>query len=315
MVYVLRRNPLVRFLLELWWLPVLGPLLLWIFLARYVSGWLPYPGWVPVVYGAALAGIVGTACLNAAVAGLREDLRHRRARHRFLCPHCLRFSELRFACRACGAEVEPLIVHTHGAYVNDCAQCGAHLFSREEASGQGVQACCGYCSRVCEREVHHERQVRVVGVLRESDFTAFCAALGVPPERTRGGIDRAYYDDGVRLTFVLCLARLPGFVDLLPATHALWSVERIWLDGNDVEPLKLGEAVDRFLHRAGLTGAQRQAIRVYVGGEARDPALDRFLAARFGRVDRGIAPTEMVGADGTRLPAPRERAGAIGKGG
>jgi hypothetical protein len=255
---------------------------------------------VPVGYAAVLTGIVAAAGLHAAGAALREGLRHTSSDHRFLCPHCLRFGEYRFACGACGRAVDALTVHTYGAYVNDCPHCGVLLFSRDGESGVGVQAGCQHCARVCERQIYHEREVAVVGALRESDFAALCSAIGARPERTRGGIHAGCHDDGARLTYLLSLGNLPTFAAALPGAHALWAVERIWVDGNDVEPLKLGEAVDRFLQQTRLSAAGRQALAICVGGDAPSGASHRLLAARFGAVVDHVTPGHLIDAGAPR---------------
>jgi hypothetical protein len=314
MLCALLRNPLLRLLFQLWWLPVLASPILLVLIGAWAPWPLPHPGWVTIAYGAALAGMVGVACLHAGDAAVRERLRHELAGHRFLCPHCLHFGEIRFGCAACGREVEACHVHTRGAYVNDCAHCGAVLFSREGESGQGVAAWCRRCKRTCEREVHHERQVRVVGALRENDFVAACAAVGVQPVQSRSGIRVGCHDDGACFTLLFCLGDLPSFAGMLPHTHAFWSVEQIWLDGNDVEPLRLGETVDRFLHRTGLLAARRRTVAIGIGGDAPD-ATRRLLAARFGPVVCHVAPTEWVAPGAPGVLSPRERAVAIGKGG
>jgi hypothetical protein len=93
---------------------------------------------------------------------------------------------------------------------------------------------------------------------------------------------------------------------MLSGTHALWAVERIWLDGSDVEPLGVGEAVDRFLHRTGLSGTRRQAISICVSENAPEATL-RLLTARFGAVACGVAPADLIGADAPHERAPAKR--------
>lgn len=295
MIRTLARNPLLRTLTQNWWLPVLVAPLFSVFLGFTLPVAGALAAMMPLIYGAAVVGIASAACAHGGIAALREAWRHERQGHRFLCPHCLRFGEFRFACWACGHEVDPLIVHTRGAYVNDCAECGARLCARDGKLETAVQAFCRHCSRACEREIHHERRVRVIGTLRESDFTTVCDAIGVEPARTLGGIDRGGYDDGERMTFVLSLAKLPGFAAMLPDAHALWSIEQLWLDGSDGKSLDLGEASDRFLHRSGLSEARRQRLTVTVGGTVPDGPARRLLNARFGKVVYRVPPAALVG--------------------
>lgn len=307
MMSALFRNPLLRLMIQLWWLPILAaPVAHAIFRPWLPMLLLPHPAWAPLLYGALLLGIAGKACLHAASATVREHLRHEEAGHRFLCPHCLRFGEYCFACGACRREVEPVVVHTRGAYVNDCPHCEALLFPQGEETGAGVEGRCHYCSGVCEARIYHERQVRVVGTPRASDFAAFCSAIPIEPERTRSGLYMACHDDGTRLTVVLDLSRLPGYVATLPETHALGGMEHLWLNGSDLDPLRLGEAVDRLIERTGLSDWRRQATVLSVGGGAPEGAARRLLAARFRTVVEDVAPRALIGAGAPRLPAPEE---------
>jgi hypothetical protein len=313
------RNPMLRRLLQCWWLPVLVAPLLWMLLETWT--WTPssrpHHCYMPILlYGAAIAGFAGAAYAHAATATLRERLRHTLAGHRFLCPHCLCFGAFRFACGACGNEVEPAAVHTRGAFVPDCSHCGALLFPRSGDTADNVRAWCRHCARVCEREIHHERQVQVVATLREGDFAAFCTAIRACPVRTRGGIDAACHDDGARLTFVFSLTDRTGRGATPRAAHALRASGRIWLwlDGADVEPLKLGEIVDRLLRWTDLSGARRRKIAVGTRGDLPDSSR-RLLAARFGEVVAHVAPADLMGAGVPRARAPRERIAVPGKGG
>src|SRR5262249_30546968 len=183
---LLLRNPLVRLLARLWWLPALA----------LVAGWGCDPGqggrWVSVGAAAlaAAAGMISAACAHGAGAALRESARRRRAGHRFVCPYCRRFAPFRFACGACRDEVETFVVHTHGAYVNDGRQCHAPLLSHE---GGGVRAYCTHGQATCDRHVYHRRQVRALATLLPVDLATLRDASGAG--ETEAHENRGYCHD------------------------------------------------------------------------------------------------------------------------
>jgi hypothetical protein len=228
---------------------------------------------------AALVGLVSVPWAYGVYLELRERIRHWQARHRFLCPHCLRFSGFHFACRDCGKKVVSFIVHTEGDYVNTCPHCQAHLFSRDGVVGHGVRAYCEECNGTCDRSVHHERQIRALATLLPTDAKSLC------------------YDDGVCLTYLLNLSALTDTVPLDLSTHALSEVEFIWLDTAGKEShglaLEVGQAADRLMRQFGLTEAQQQALTVCVPQAALDPIVEKVLMTRFGTIKCGVAPSNL----------------------
>jgi hypothetical protein len=300
------RNPLLRLLGRLWWLPALTLVAAW---GLGGERGLRMAGLGIAAYLAAIAGIVGAAWAHGAYAASRERTRHRSSDHRFLCPGCLHFGDFDFACGACGKRVEAFLVHTSGAYVNDCPHCHAHLLSRDGSDGRGVQAHCERCQGNCDRAVHHKRQVRVLATLLPADFTSLCQTIGAQEKQAQGGIGYACDDDGVRLTYLLNLNSLTDASRSLPDAHALWEVECIWLDasGDDRQKLALdlGKAADQFIRRADLTDQQRQALTVCVPQVTLDPVVQRVLETRFGAIKYGVAATDFLGRAAKTLPTSK----------
>ncbi len=199
------RNPLLRLLGRLWWLPALTIVAAW---GLGGERGLRLAGLGVVAYLAAVAGIVGAASAHGAYAASRERARHRSAQHRFLCPDCLHFGDFDFACGACGKRVEAFLVHTSGAYVNDCPHCHEHLLSREGLDGRGVQAHCERCKGNCDRAIHHERQVRVLATLLKS---VWLDAAGDDTEaalKVGEAADRFDRQTGLAKTLTVCMPQI-----------------------------------------------------------------------------------------------------------
>lgn len=220
------RNPLLRLLGQRWWLPVLT--LLVAGFGLWGERGLRLASIGTVAYLAVIAGIIGTAWAHGTWAAFRQRLRRRAARHRFLCPHCLHFGDFQFSCGACGEKVEAFLVHTNGAYVNDCSNCHQPLFSRDGQDGWGVRAHCQQCRGNCNRVTHHEHQIRVRATLLPDDFAVLCRTVGAPERQAQDRVRYTYADDGARLTYILDLSTVTETLRSLPATHALWDVEPAW---------------------------------------------------------------------------------------
>src|SRR5262245_416258 len=131
------RNPLLRLLGRLWWLPALALVAAW---GLGGERGLRLAGLGIVGYLDAVAGMIGVAWAHGAYAGSPARARRYSSDHRFLCPDCLHFGDFDFACGACGKKVKAFPVHTNGAYINDCPDCHAHLLPRDGLDGRGVRA-------------------------------------------------------------------------------------------------------------------------------------------------------------------------------
>lgn len=290
------RNPLLRLLGRLWWLPALT-LVIAAFGIWEEQGFR-LVGLGGAAYLAAIAGIVGAAWAHGACVALSKSARRRSSRHRFLCPNCLRFGVFQFACGACGKEVETFLVHTNGAYINDCSHCHVPLLSRDGLDGRGVRSYCERCKGNCDHAIHHQRQVHVVGTLLPADFVSLCQAVGAQKRQAQDGIGFAYDDDGVRLTYTLDLSSLTNAAHSLPRTHALWEVESIWLEASGDAPqrlaLEIGQAADRFITETGLSETQQRALTVCVRQSALHDDVQNKLETRFGAIKYGVAAAGFV---------------------
>lgn len=289
----LLRNPLYGFVFRLWWVPVLVGTAL-----AAVGG--PALGQLALLLAGLGAGFLAAATAAAWLHGYRERRRTREEaadeRQRFLCPECLRFGELAYACGACEREVEAFVLETGGGYVNDCAHCGAALLPQEREGAVGLLARCRHCRVALPRDPHHERRVCVLGVPGPLDLSRFPHADS--PERAvtvDGGVLRL--DDRSWLTYVLDLCRLAE--RMTARAHAAHHLDALWLDGRNANALELGEQLDGFLRRARLSLAERKRLRVCLGC-SRD-ALPRdvynVLEGRFPNPDRleyGVTPEALI---------------------
>jgi hypothetical protein len=294
------RNPLLCLLGRLWWLPALTLTATWGLGGEQGLRWA---GLGVAAYLAASAGMIVAAWAHGAYALLREHARRRSAHYRFLCPHCLRFGGFHFACGACGKKVEAFLVHTNGAYVNDCPHCHAHLLSREAEKGSGVRAYCEWCKGNCDCAIHHQRQVRALATLLPADFTALCQTNGTQEQQAQGGIGYAYNDGGARLTYLLNLNSLTETARELPHTHALRELKSIWLNAagdNNEAALKVGEAADRFDRQTSLA----KTLTVCVPQTNLNDALRNVLETRFKAIKYGVTPEDFLRGEQTGDDAP-----------
>ena len=110
----------------------------------------------------------------------------------------------------------------------------------------------------------------------------------------RRGMQFAVLDDGQCLTYVLCCDdewRPEKFVAL---QHALRHIEAIWLDAENISPLKLGQAIDRFIRHSGLAEAKEPAIKVCVPQTRLDPVVSSRLETLLGRISHGVAAADFL---------------------
>lgn len=110
----------------------------------------------------------------------------------------------------------------------------------------------------------------------------------------RRGMQFAVLDDGQCLTYVLCCDdewRPEKFVAL---QHALRHVEAVWLDAENTGPLKLGQAIDRFIRHSGLAAAKEPAIKVCVPQTRLDPVISNRLETLLGRISYGVEAADFL---------------------
>jgi hypothetical protein len=246
--------------------------------------------------GAFLVGVLGLLGLSTQHAQLIEG-RRRLARlaagHRFLCPGCLQFGPVRYACGGCMGELEPIVIHARGFYLNDCPHCHMRVFPRWYARKGCVPA--AYCA-ACEGAFNlrvHQRQVRVLGVLDAKDLDRL-RMVPDAPALTGSGMGYFYGDDTACLTYVVNAGDPREEGGELPRTHAVRDLEAVWMDRVLEEPLALGQALDRFIRRAGLTESERRALRVCVRPETLPAAARNLLESRFGTIEYGVTAGQFL---------------------
>jgi len=320
------RNPLLRLLGRLWWLPTLTLVAAW---GVGGEGGLWMAGLGAAAYIAAIVSMIGAAWGHGAYVALRESARHHSSCHRFLCPDCLHFGGFDFGCGACGKKVEAFLVHTNGAYINDCPHCRARLFTRDGLNGRSVRTYCEHCKSNRDCATHHYRRVFVMATLLPADFATICQTIGAQERSAQGrisydcdddgvrhyfqlapvtgnGVSYARDDDGVRLTYLLNLESLTDTARALPDTHALWELKSIWLDaaGNEIEvALKMGEAADRFDRQTGLA----KTLTVCVPQIELGDAVKNVLETRFKGIEYEVAAADFLDGRNTMLAAPKKR--------
>jgi len=291
------RNPLFSLLRRLWWLSVLIPAAAW--------GLGGMEGlWLAVQFMAAglglLIGAATVALEHGAYVTLRDVLRRFISGYRFLCPRCLHFAHFRFACGACGNEVEAFLVGTGGAYVNECAACHEPLFSYSVIKGRGVRAYCDNCFGNCDRDVYHQRRVSVLATLLPADFESFGRLPGAQRNQSKDNVSFVCLDDGERLNYLLDYGNLPGGIasvyssNYVMTAHALKHLEAVWLDVAGLEPLQLGRTIDAFIRQSESAGSGRSEILVCVRQTSPDPVIKSRLEAQFKRVRYGLEPADFL---------------------
>ncbi|HWQ33065.1 MAG TPA: hypothetical protein VNQ79_09435 [Blastocatellia bacterium] len=277
----------------------------------------------------AFVGLCAVALPHYWVASARETIRRRNSGQRFLCPECLFFDSYQFACGRCGGQVELLPVYTRGLYVDTCPQCRESLFEGHHKPGEAppkvpeVQAYCQTCRGDSPRRIHHCRRVRVAATLREEDFAKLCQTAGQMERRVRRGplvsrypddgfitfglkiseegdhrvrhpVRYACVDDGECLTYILLCDHEGWLEETVPPQHALRHIEAIWLDAENISPLRLGQAIDRFIRHSGLAEAKEPAIKVCVPQTRLDPVVSSRLETLLGRISYGVAAADFL---------------------
>lgn len=264
-----------------------------------------------LIFMALVVGVLTLSTWHGSASKLRDELRHVSRGHRFLCPGCLQFGPIRYACPDCEEEVEPFVIHTGGLYLNDCPHCHTQVFRfRRLRKYHELATYCARCPARLSPGVYHSRRVQVLGTLRETDLAALQQAAGSR---------RAEFlciDDGEQLTYALNLSHPPGEDAVLLPSDAARAAEAVWLDLEGFEPLALGQVVDRYIRRAALTEGARRSRVIWVRQETVAPAVRKLLETRFGEVRWGVEPKAflqehgvplLTGHGGTSRPAPVER--------
>lgn len=295
-VFPFYRHPVFRRLKSICytWMPALFALSLIVRLFD-LAAWLLS---AYLVFLAAVVAFLWVVTQHGKLCGAARGVQRLAHSWQFLCPTCLQFGPERFACGACGAEVEEFVLLTHGLYLNNCPACGARVFHGDTHSARPR---CAHCEAGCDGK-HHERQVRVFGVLEGASLQRL-RQWPLVPQQAR---DSLYLrgDDGRQLTYVLDLGKPFGADTPLGVPHAGGAVEALWLGEAWADPLALAQALDRFIRRAELSPTQRHELPVWVRDPERDPQFRNVLEARFPKVHYGVS-VEAFLARSTGTPVSR----------
>lgn len=297
-IFPVYRHPVFRRLKRICygWMPGL-------FVFSLVVGRFDLAAWLVFVYLLFLLGVVAllvVATQHGKLTGAARAVQRVARGWRFLCPACLRFGPERFACGACGAEVEEFVLLTHGLYLNDCPACRARVFTGDQHS---ARARCAHCASTCEVG-NQQRQVRVFGVLERASLQQLRDWPLVP--RPTAEVACLWGDDGRQLTYVVDVGDPPGHDAPFGVSHAVRSLEALWLGEAWSDPLALAQALDRLIRRAQLTPAERAGLPVWVRDSAWGPTARNVLEARFPNVQYGVG-VETVRARSSGLSGPTAR--------
>lgn len=210
----------------------------------------------------------------------------------FLCPHCLFFGGVRYACGSCARELDALTLRAACLVAAVCPHCGAAI--RWGASPVAEpSAYCVRCRQTCAAGSYHGREVRVLAALLPQHFAELCRAGGIFGWAAEG-LSRAFLDDGKRLTCVLGLGALPARRRFVPAAHALRSVEALWIGDLSDAVLQAGQELERLerLLPPGILCARRAVA--CVAGDRIEPAIEALLAGRFCQTRYGVSAQEFL---------------------
>lgn len=210
----------------------------------------------------------------------------------FLCPHCLFFGGVRYACGSCAAEMDAMTVRAVSELAAVCPHCGAAI-GCDRAGVAMLRAYCVRCRQTCSTGSYHGREVRVLAALLPQHFVELCRVGGIFGWAVEG-LSRAFLDDGRRLTCVLGLGALPARRRFVPAAHALRSVEALWIGDLSDAVLQAGQELER-LERLLPPGVlyTRRAVACMAGAQI-EPAIEALLAGRFCRTRYGVSAQEFL---------------------
>lgn len=293
------RNPVLAVLSRLWWIPVLGSLLV-----GYHDGperWASQAGIGIAAFAAMWAGAVGTVAAQAWMLERRERARLLANNLQFLCPHCFCTGDIRYACGLCGGEVESGVVLTGGEYVECCGHCRTSLQPQLADGGAGLSAYCGHCGKTSSRERHHNRTLGVLAALRNSDYHRLCGTLPEAPLEDRPG-GCLTLTGGGRVVCLLNAEVLSDSTAELPAAHALHSLEWLWIgeaDAATVEPV-----MESLIRKAGREDSGAAPVTVLIEAASAPVSLERVLESRFGAIRCGVSAAAALTAAGASSRSP-----------
>jgi hypothetical protein len=216
--------------------------------------------------------------LHSAIAVGQGRLRRHRARHRFLCPDCLRFAAVRYACAGCRHPLPETLAATKGLYVRDCPHCDTPHFPNRTST---LAAYCPHCHGQGEPAHRHGHRVRVVATLLPQDYLRLCRSADVPDARRDEGFTWI-----VSPQTILVIVNLSSFAipDPLPEDHLLCHLDALWMSGIESDALALAQAADRLFQHLGEKAFVRKKLPLYVNQRECDPAVRNMLSVRFRQI-------------------------------
>ena len=209
---------------------------------------------------------------------------------RFLCPHCLQFSEALYACPGCWEEIGTLRLRLNVGALQACPCCFDALYPEE---GSDRLAFCEHCRQLSDARLHHDRDVRLVGAVGARGLMQIRRHLGLD----ENGEGPVWVAEGSRVTWLFDLSTVAAGVNLTGAAHALRHLEALWLESTQLEPLELGRIVDRFVRQARLSRGRRQTLPVLIREASLPVATLNVLRSRLSNLRYGVEPSEVLSAE------------------
>lgn len=209
---------------------------------------------------------------------------------RFLCPHCFQFGRACHACPGCWEETGLLRARLNVGSLQACPCCYASLYVAEAVD---CLAFCEHCHQLSDAQLHHDRQVRLVGVLGRASLEHVRLHLGTAAT-AEGPLRLA---SGQETTYLLDLSTTAADVNDVPASHALRHLDALWLAGAELDALELGRLVDRFVRQARLGGAQRRTLPVLIREASLPAASLNALRSRLSNLRYGVELSEVLAAE------------------
>lgn len=281
----LLNNPLVRLLARLWWLPALALLLIWSVYGEVAAR--PTIGSLSIGL-AFLVGTTGVVALHGAFATSRKRLRSKREHHRFLCPECLQFGPVCYACAGCGTRLPEALIATNGWYARYCLECDTPITENRVSTARAI---CAHCQTLLDKDRWQEHRICVMATLLPEDHLRLCKKLGI--EEPKRDEDMAQIVDAQTI-FVLINLSACALPEVIPNHHALRHLDALWFSGLETDTLVLARAVDRLLRHLGQTTAENNTIPVFVEQSECDPAVLNMLSSRFHKVTFNPAPAVLA---------------------
>lgn len=209
---------------------------------------------------------------------------------RFLCPHCLRFGEVLFACPGCWEATRALHTRLNVGSLHACPCCYDALYPTAEVDRL---AYCEHCHQVSDARLHHHREVRLVGVLGPAAYAQARRHIG--EDANGDGPLRLAHEQQV--TYLLEVSSAAPGMNVVDPAHALRHLDALWLTAVGIEALEFGRIVDRFVRQVRLSGTQRRSLPVLLRESSLPAATLNVLQSRLSNLSFGIDLPEALSSE------------------